>query len=141
MPEHVSIVYDHPGKCSICGMALVPVTPTELKQLQPGGKVLYYTCPMPEHSHIHADKSGKCPVCGMTLIPVMAAPDITRQSTNPSSQNSGSSPAPANTNSPSAGPPAAKQLYTCPMHPDVISDHPGQCPKCGMNLVPVRNGG
>jgi hypothetical protein len=26
------------------------------------------------------------------------------------------------------------------MHPDVISDHPGQCPKCGMNLVPVRNG-
>jgi RND family efflux transporter MFP subunit len=140
MPEHVSIVYDHPGKCSICGMALVPVTPTELKQLQPGGKVLYYTCPMPEHSHIHADKSGKCPVCGMTLIPVMAAPDITRQSPNPSSRNSEPNPAPANTNSPSAGPPATKQLYTCPMHPDVISDHPGQCPKCGMNLVPVRNG-
>jgi hypothetical protein len=27
--------------------------------------------------------------------------------------------------------------YTCPMHPEVISDHPGQCPKCGMDLVPV----
>ncbi len=25
--------------------------------------------------------------------------------------------------------------YTCPMHPDVISDKPGSCPKCGMNLV------
>ena len=50
MPEHVSITYDHPGKCPICGMTLVPVTPGELKQLQPGGKVLYYTCPMPEHS-------------------------------------------------------------------------------------------
>ena len=28
MPEHVSITYDHPGKCPICGMTLVPVTPS-----------------------------------------------------------------------------------------------------------------
>jgi len=28
-----------------------------------------------------------------------------------------------------------KTVYTCPMHPEVISDKPGQCPKCGMNLV------
>jgi Cu+-exporting ATPase len=27
-------------------------------------------------------------------------------------------------------------IYTCPMHPEVRQDHPGQCPKCGMNLVP-----
>lgn len=27
-------------------------------------------------------------------------------------------------------------LYTCPMHPEVISDKLGRCPKCGMNLVP-----
>ena len=25
--------------------------------------------------------------------------------------------------------------YTCPMHPEVSSDKPGQCPKCGMDLV------
>ena len=24
--------------------------------------------------------------------------------------------------------------YVCPMHADVQSDKPGQCPKCGMNL-------
>jgi Cu+-exporting ATPase len=24
--------------------------------------------------------------------------------------------------------------YTCPMHPEVIQDHPGDCPKCGMAL-------
>lgn len=28
------------------------------------------------------------------------------------------------------------KLYICPMHPEVISNQPGQCPKCGMNLVP-----
>jgi len=28
-----------------------------------------------------------------------------------------------------------KQLYTCPMHPQIISDHPGQCPICGMDLI------
>lgn len=32
--------------------------------------------------------------------------------------------------------PAGKNLYTCPMHPEVISDAPGRCPKCGMDLVP-----
>ena len=25
--------------------------------------------------------------------------------------------------------------YTCPMHPEVTSDKPGKCPKCGMDLV------
>ena len=30
--------------------------------------------------------------------------------------------------------------YTCPMHPEVISDQPGDCPKCGMHLVPVQSG-
>lgn len=28
-------------------------------------------------------------------------------------------------------------LYACPMDPDVISDQPGKCSKCGMNLVPL----
>ena len=74
MPEHVSITYDHPGKCPICSMTLVPVTKSTLEKLQPGGQVLYYTCPMPEHSDVHSDKPGKCPHCGMTLIPVMSAP-------------------------------------------------------------------
>lgn len=26
-------------------------------------------------------------------------------------------------------------MYTCPMHSEVVSDKPGKCPKCGMNLV------
>jgi Cu+-exporting ATPase len=26
--------------------------------------------------------------------------------------------------------------YVCPMHPEVVQDHPGSCPKCGMALEP-----
>jgi RND family efflux transporter MFP subunit len=114
MPEHVSIQYDHPGQCPICGMTLVPVSTAALEKLQPGGKVLYYTCPMPEHSDVHEAKPGKCPKCGMTLIPVMEPPPL-------------------------PGPAMPPVLYTCPMeaHADVVSDKPGQCPKCGMDLVPT----
>src|SRR4051812_1991446 len=28
-----------------------------------------------------------------------------------------------------------KVVYTCPMHPEVQMEKPGNCPKCGMTLV------
>ena len=31
-------------------------------------------------------------------------------------------------------------VYTCPMHPEERLSHPGNCPKCGMKLVPVKSG-
>lgn len=30
-------------------------------------------------------------------------------------------------------------IYTCPMHPEVISGKPGKCPKCGMDLVQKKS--
>lgn len=30
---------------------------------------------------------------------------------------------------------AHAQQYTCSMHPEVVKDAPGDCPKCGMKLV------
>ena len=30
-----------------------------------------------------------------------------------------------------------ENLYTCPMHPEIMQDHPGLCPKCGMTLEPM----
>ena len=119
MPEHVSIEYDHPGKCPLCGMTLVPVSSAALAKIQPGGKLLYYTCPMPEHSEVQESKPGKCPKCGMTLIPVMGQ-------ANPAPQ-------------PSTASAERVQLYTCPMaeHADVVTDKPGKCPKCQMDLAPT----
>lgn len=34
-----------------------------------------------------------------------------------------------------------KKVYTCPMHPQIIKDQPGQCPICGMTLVENKNDG
>jgi RND family efflux transporter MFP subunit len=125
MPEHVAIQYDHAGNCSICGMVLVPVSDAALKRLQPGGQLLYYTCPMPEHSEVRSDKPGKCPKCGMTLVPVMEARPIS--SAVPSQADAEKTPA------------LPATVYTCPMasHADVVSDKPGKCTKCEMELVPT----
>ena len=35
----------------------------------------------------------------------------------------------------------AKTEYVCPMHPEVVEDEPGSCPKCGMDLVAREAGG
>ena len=34
---------------------------------------------------------------------------------------------------------AAASSYACPMHSEVTSSEPGTCPKCGMQLLPVRS--
>jgi len=36
-----------------------------------------------------------------------------------------------------AGGQQAGTIYTCPMHPQIRQDHPGNCPICGMTLEPV----
>ena len=35
---------------------------------------------------------------------------------------------------------STKITYTCPMHSEIISDKPGTCPKCGMELVKLEKG-
>jgi Heavy metal binding domain len=43
--------------------------------------------------------------------------------------------------SPGASTGKSAQKYTCPMHPDVVKDKPGKCPKCGMELEPMKESG
>lgn len=40
-----------------------------------------------------------------------------------------------NKNEPVSSSTEKKQLWTCSMHPEIIRDHPGNCPICGMELV------
>lgn len=34
--------------------------------------------------------------------------------------------------------PASSAKYSCPMHPEVVSDEPGSCSICGMHLEPLK---
>ena len=40
-----------------------------------------------------------------------------------------------------AAPAPKKQMYQCPMHPQILQDHPGSCPICGMDLVAMEGEG
>lgn len=101
-----------------------------------------YTCPM--HPEIISDTPGSCPKCGMDLVPRemqatvdhpmhgTAKPDTDMHDPEKGPQSHG---AHAHAQHPATD--AAQ--YTCPMHPEVIGDEPGDCPKCGMHLVPVAD--
>ena len=45
----------------------------------------------------------------------------------------------AGTSPVSTAPAASSTRYTCPMHPEIVRDAPGSCPKCGMTLTPIRD--
>src|SRR5580693_7441595 len=87
---------------------------------------LVYTCPM--HPEVKQDYPGDCPKCGMTLEPITAS-EVVVTNVEPAFRKIMIAPADHN---PSAG----QAVYTCPMHPEVKQDHPGDCPKCGMALEP-----
>ena len=103
----------------------------------------------PSHVH-HATESSpvalKDPVCGMTVTDqtkyklvhegrpyyFCSARCQGKFSSDPQKYLVPAQSSAATTDAPTAG-----TIYTCPMHPEVRQDHPGNCPKCGMTLEPV----
>lgn len=79
-----------------------------IKQAKPLNQSGIYYCPMHCEGNKTYNQPGNCPVCGMNLEKM---PQLHTTS--------------------------ALQ-YTCPMHPEIISDKPGSCPICGMDLVPLK---
>ena len=100
-----------------------------------------YVCPM--HSQIRQAQPGKCPLCGMTLVLAGATPaaghDAHEHHHEHKQPEAATKPAPASSGSaePAAPTSSGQTIYTCPMHPEIRQDHPGNCPKCGMTLEPL----
>jgi Cu(I)/Ag(I) efflux system membrane fusion protein len=40
---------------------------------------------------------------------------------------------------PSINPAGQEKVWVCPMHPEIMQDHPGTCPICGMDLVESKS--
>ena len=106
-----------PLKDPVCGMG---VTPQSAHTLQHDGKPVYF-CGAGCKARFAANPSKYEPAASqkiaLTPAPKTVAPVA---------------PAPAPAASDASG-----AVYTCPMHPEVRQDHPGNCPKCGMTLEPV----
>jgi CopA family copper-resistance protein len=153
-PMHPEIQKNNPGNCPKCGMKLVKKTikvaapksvsqkpkpkqppsaqkPEAMQKDMPmksedkASPTTTYTCPM--HPEIHATKPGKCPKCGMNLVKENAK---TVQDTSYQNHNHKDLEIASDANR--AAQPAT---YTCPMHPEIHSQKPGNCPNCGMDLV------
>jgi CopA family copper-resistance protein len=107
-----------------------------VKQEQPAT----YTCVM--HPEIHATKPGNCPKCGMKLIKekprVVTQPMVKKPDEMTMSKDT--------VNSMPMDMPKKDDMqmqpttYTCPMHPEIHSSKPGNCPKCGMKLIKEKPG-
>lgn len=109
----------------------------EVKGMDMGNKEqpsVTYTCPM--HPEIHAAKLGNCPKCGMKLLKEKPKPVVKPKEVAKPKIDKPVMQMPDNTKD--TLPAAKKQQalsYTCPMHPEIHSDKPGNCPKCGMKLI------
>ena len=75
------------------------------------------------HQHGHARHAAPTPRAGSTSVDV-AKP----------APSAGVPPTSGSSKSPAA------DVWTCPMHPDVMRDGSGKCPICGMNLVKQAKG-
>ena len=146
-PMHPEVTSTKPGNCPKCGMKLVkkvvkkavtPATKPVSKTTTPAAKASVaqsgYVCPM--HPEVTSNKPGNCPKCGMKLVvqkPKAPAKKVTSKPKAPAKQPVKTESKPVKKTQPSAVQETAS--YSCPMHPEVQSDKPGNCPKCGMKLV------
>lgn len=120
-PMHPEVISHEAGLCPECNMNLVP------KGDSSGDSEQVYTCPM--HPEVISHEAGLCPECNMNLVPKEgAAHDHSEMESGSKTDDSSEAD-------------SKDQQYTCGMHPQIITNEPGICPICNMNLVPkVKRG-
>lgn len=115
-PMHPEVVQAGPGRCPECGMFLEerPGTPEELKK-------------------VYGESAGK--------PDAMEGMDMNGEGAEDGGSTSHEDMGHGEARADEAGPSPTGEVYTCPMHPEVRSDEPGRCPKCGMFLEKIEDGG
>jgi P-type Cu+ transporter len=105
--------------------------------------------PLARHQHLPPPAAEHDPVCGMTIDPATAkhraehaghsyffcsAKCREKFAAEPARYVS---PARARAAGAAARAAAGEVLWTCPMHPQIVREEPGNCPICGMTLEPM----
>ena len=118
---HPEVRQDHPGKCPKCAMALEPGHEVELKDPVCQMTVTNQSPHSLEHKGQHYYFcSGSC----KNKFAVDPDKYLAISVAHGNESSNADAEAPEGT------------MFTCPMHPEIRQDHPGNCPKCGMALEP-----
>jgi len=77
------------------------------------------------HPNVVRDAPGLCPECGMQLLEARNSKSKTESHGHECCHGGGRSEKIKDN----------AKAYVCPMHPEIVSDKPGLCPECGMQLL------
>jgi len=114
-------IYDEKGDCPVCHMHLEPITEDLVKN-----SAQHLQHHSHDHNHHHDAPKVTDEMAGKYYCPMFCEGDKVYDS---------------NVGCPVCGmdlvkyPEKKTAQYTCPMHPEIIRDEPGDCPICGMDLV------
>ncbi|TWU61410.1 efflux transporter periplasmic adaptor subunit [Shewanella algae] len=155
-PMHPEVTSHEPGRCPKCNMFLVKDEATEALVEPTLAQQKTYVCPM--HPEVTSHEPGRCPKCNMFLVeeeeeePGSHAGHVqtietqvtktkaTENQANDHSLHAMQQTKPALEIKPAPLDQGKNIKYVCPMHSHIISDVPGNCPICGMNLEKVEMG-